>query len=144
MKVSEIEITYSNKNSNRVKISKSIDAYEIAIQHWSSNTIELQEEAKIILLNRANIVIGIYHLSKGGISGCIVDIKLILSIALKTITSGIILIHNHPSGEIMPSTQDFSITEKLKLGCKAVDLILLDHLIITPTRYYSMADKGDL
>ena len=142
MKVSEIEVTYSNKNTDKVKITQSKDAYEVAIQHWNLNTIELQEEAKVILLNRANVVIGIYNLSKGGVSGCIVDIKLILSVSLKAVASGIILIHNHPSTALKPSSQDAKITDNLKAACKLVDIMLLDHLIINPTMYYSMADNG--
>ncbi|GLB52783.1 DNA repair protein [Neptunitalea chrysea] len=144
MKVSEIEVTYSNKNTDKVKITQSKDAYEVAIQHWNLNTIELQEEAKVILLNRANVVIGIYNLSKGGVSGCIVDIKLILSVSLKAVASGIILIHNHPSTALKPSTQDTKITDNLKAACQLVDIMLLDHLIINPTMYYSMADNGDI
>ncbi|WP_378185896.1 JAB domain-containing protein [Aquimarina sp. W85] len=106
------------------------------------DTIEFQEEVKVILLNKANVVLGIYQLSKGGIAQSIVDIKIILSVALKTHSSSIVLIHNHPTGTLVPSNADIQITQKLIQACKAVDLILLDHLIISKEGYYSLADNG--
>lgn len=144
MKVSEIKVSYSNTNRNRIKITKSEDVFDIAKRYWNLETIELQEEAKVLLLNRANIVIGIYNLSTGGITACIVDIKLILSVALKAVASSIILIHNHPSGNLKPSRADIDITKKLKDATKLLDLDLLDHVIITKEDFYSFSDNGDL
>ena len=144
MKVSEIKVSYSNTNRNRIKITKSEDVFDIAKRYWNIDTIELQEEAKVLLLNRANIVIGIYNLSTGGITACIIDIKLILSVALKAVASSIILIHNHPSGNLKPSRADIDITKKLKDATKLLDLDLLDHVIITKEDFYSFSDNGDL
>jgi len=104
----------------------------------------LQEEVKVILLNRANIVIGIYEMSKGGITGSVVDNRIILAVALKCNATGIVMVHNHPSGNIVPSEQDKVITKKLKNACSILDLTLLDHLIITKERYYSFSDSGIL
>lgn len=141
MKVAEIEVSYSSSNDEIVKITKSQDAYDLVLTHWNLNTIELQEEVKLILLNRANIVLGIHNLSKGGISQSIVDIKLVLSIALKCNASSIIMAHNHPSGNLKYSKSDKNITSKLKDACRIVDLVLFDHLIVTNSGYYSFADK---
>jgi len=142
MKVNEITVSYSNDNPNKVKITSSKSVYELVKCHWDYNLIELQEEVKVVLLNRANMVLGIYDLSKGGISGCIVDIKLVLSVALKALTSHIILVHNHPSGNLKPSEADKSITNKLNKACDIVDITLLDHLIITKEAYLSFKDEG--
>jgi len=142
MKVNEIKISYSNLNSEKVKIKDSQSVYEIVKNHWDDNLIELQEEVKVVLLNRANIVIGIYDLAKGGISGCIVDIKLVLSVALKALTSHIVLVHNHPSGNLKPSEADKRITKKLSNACEIVEITLLDHLIITKDNYYSFKDES--
>lgn len=144
MKVREINVSYSNGNKDKVKIHHSQDAYKIALEHWDKNTIELQEEAKVLLLNRANMVIGIFNLCRGGITSCIIDIKLILSVALKTVASSIILVHNHPSGNLKPSKADKDITHKLKVAANIVDVELLDHLIITKEGYHSLADNGDM
>jgi len=144
MKVCEINVSYSNENKDKIKIVNSNDAYAIALKQWNLDTIELQEEAKVLLLNRANIVIGIYNLSKGGITSCIIDIKLILSVALKAVASGIIIIHNHPSGNLKPSQADLDITSKLNKASKTVDINLLDHLIITKEDYYSLSDNGKM
>ena len=114
------------------------------MKHWNLDIIEYQEEFKIILLNRANIVLGIYEMSKGGISGTVVDVRIILGVALKCNASSIIMVHNHPSGKSTPSDTDKSITKRLKEACSLLDLSLLDHLIITKEAYYSFTDEGIL
>ncbi len=142
MKVAEIKVSYNLPNNNRVKIQDSNTLYKIALQYWNIDTMEMQEEIKVLLLNRANEVLGIYELSKGGISGTVLDIKLLLSVTLKCLASGIALIHNHPSGNLKPSKADIQITKKVKKACKYVDIVLLDHLIISKNDYYSFADNG--
>ena len=144
-KVSEIQLSYSNKYriSERPQISSSQSAYEILKQVWSDK-IEFIEEFNVLLLNRANRVLGVVNISKGGVSGTVVDAKVIFSAALLANSSSIILAHNHPSGNMNPSSSDLDITRKLKNGAKLLDLTVLDHLIITPDAYYSMADEGVL
>lgn len=144
MKVAEIKVSYSNRNKDKVKITSSQSVYNLAINHWDLNIIEFQEEVKVILLNRANVVLGVYEMSKGGISGTVVDIRIILAVALKTNASGIILIHNHPSGNLEPSVVDKQITNRLKEACKLLDIALLDHVIISPLTYFSFSDRGIL
>ena len=138
--ISEIKVSYKPIN-NRVKISSSKNVYETLLSIWSEDTIELLEEVKILLLNKANEILGVYHLSKGGVSGAFVDVKLVLSIALKGNASSLILAHNHPSGNLKPSQNDIALTKKVKDGAKLLDLVLLDHLIITTDSYYSFSDE---
>lgn len=78
------------------------------------------------------------------ITSCIIDIKLILSVALKTVASSIVLLHNHPSSNLKPSKADIDITNKLKIAATTLKIVLLDHLIITKDGYYSLADNGEL
>ena len=86
--------------------------------------------------------LGIYHLSKGGIAGTVVDPKIVFSVALKSAASSLILIHNHPSGNLQPSEADKTITKKLVDAAKLLDINVLDHLIISIESYYSFADEG--
>lgn len=141
MEVAEIKVSYSNTNLERIKVTNSQILYRSILKQWNLDIIELQEEVKIILLNRANIILGQYEMSKGGASGTVVDIKIILGIALKCNASSIVIVHNHPSGSLEPSEPDKSITKKLKEACKLLDLSLLDHLIITTQGYYSFSDN---
>ncbi|HKK67994.1 MAG TPA: JAB domain-containing protein, partial [Bacteroidales bacterium] len=96
----------------------------------------------VMLLNRGNRVLGFYQISVGGISGTVVDVKLILQAAIKTNASGILLGHNHPSGTLEASDADLKITRKVKSACSFMDISVLDHIIITADTYLSMADEG--
>ena len=131
MKIAEINVSYSTNQTDKIKLTDCREVYNFIISKWNLNIIEFQEESKIILVNRGNFVIGIHDLSKGGISGTVVDIKIILSVALKCHASGIVLVHNHPSGNLIPSESDKQITKKLKQACELLELKLLDHLIIS-------------
>jgi len=144
MEVAEIKVSYSNSNLEKVKVTNSQNIFDFVIKHWNQDIIEYQEEVKIVLLNRANIVLGIYEMSKGGKSGIIVDIRIILGVALKCNASSIIMIHNHPSGKLVPSDADVKITKGLKDACRLMEIGLLDHLIITREEYYSFSDEGTL
>lgn len=144
MEVAEIKVSYSNNNPDRVQVTNSQMMFEVIMKHWDYNILEYQEQVKVILLNRANIVLGIYELSKGGISGTVVDIRIILGVALKCNASAIILVHNHPSGKLVPSEPDKAITKRLKEACNLLEVYLLDHLIISKFGYYSFADEGTL
>ena len=87
-------------------------------------------------------MLGIYNVSKGGISSTIVEIRHILYIALKTNSTGIILAHNHPSGNLKPSSTDINLTRKIKNACELMDLNLTDHIILTKDNYYSFMEGG--
>ena len=106
---------------------------------------ELQhEEFWIIYLNNSNKVIQKNQLSKGGITGTLVDVRLVLKNALEVGAVGLILAHNHPSGTLKPSDADKQITTKLKIAAESLDIKVLDHLIITENAYFSFADESIL
>jgi len=100
------------------------------------------EEFWLLLLNRNNGVIKQIRLSVGGVSGCVVDSKLLFHHALKHIASGIVLCHNHPSGNLNPSIQDKVITDTIKSAAKFLDIALIDHVIIANGSFFSFADEG--
>lgn len=142
--VSEVELIYHSKvnPTDRPKIISSDTAFDIFLEAWDLNKMHLVEHFNILLLNKANHCIGFSHISSGGVSSCIVDPKIVFATALKANASNIIAAHNHPSGNLKPSTADILITERLAMLGKAMELPLLDHLIITPLKYYSFAEDG--
>jgi DNA repair protein RadC len=123
----------------RPQVKCSADAYNAI----ASLLLDLpQEEFWILLLNRANRVVGRERISSGGLSATIVDARVIFQKAISGLACSIILCHNHPSGNTKPSQADIDITRKLKKGGEALDITVLDHLIIAETGYYSFADEG--
>jgi len=104
----------------------------------------LHEEFWILFLNRSNKVITRMKLSQGGISGTVTDVRLVMKKAIECLASGIIVCHNHPSGNLNPSESDSKITQKIKEAGNLMDIQLLDHLIISDKDYYSFADNGGL
>lgn len=143
-KVAEVELSYKSKvrASDRPQITSSKDAYEILLKAWDENKIEFVEQFKVLFLNRANKVLGIYDVSSGGITGTVADPRVIFASALKANCCGIIISHNHPSGNLKPSRQDEDLTQKIKQAGQLLDINLLDHLIVTNEAYYSFADEG--
>jgi DNA repair protein RadC len=121
------------------KISSSRDAYLILNPKLADLP---HEEFWMVLLNRANKVIKTESLSKGGISGTVVDVRLVSKSAIENNSSSVILAHNHPSGNLKPSQQDLDITKKTKEALKLFDINLFDHLIIGDQQYFSFADEG--
>ena len=143
--VAEIEITYRSnvKPSDRIKVNRSQDCY-LLLRDLFGNKIEIYEQFYILLLNRANRILGFVKISEGGVSGTVVDPKKIFQIALKANASGIILAHNHPSGNIQPSASDEAITAKIVAAGKFLEISVLDHLVITNECYFSFSDEGRL
>ncbi len=141
--IAEIEVKYSlnGEQKERVKISNSQDAYEAFISKWNLNTIEIREEFKVLLLNRANEVLGVYTLGKGGITGVSIDVRLLFGIVLKSGSTAIITAHNHPTGNLTPSKQDILIHKKIKNIAKMMDVSLLDNLIISRDSFFSFEDN---
>ncbi len=123
---------------DRVKITSSNVAYQLLHKRLSDLP---HEEFWILLLNRANQVIKEQYMSKGGISGTVVDVRLVCKAAIEHNASGLVIAHNHPSGQIAPSEQDKAITKKLKEALKTFEISLLDHLIIGDQKYFSFADE---
>ena len=143
--ISEITVSYFPpvKPSHRSVINSSQDAFTALSAFFNEDTLQLQEQFVILYLNRTNRVIGGYRLSQGGITGTVADIRLILSVALKAVATGVILGHNHPSGNLQPSRQDIELTGKIKQAAELMDIKVLDHLIISSEgNFLSIADEG--
>ena len=143
LKVAEVKLTYktSVKASDRPQINSSIEVYKVLKENWNFEIIEFIEEFKIILLNRANRVLGIVPISVGGTAGTIADPKVIFVSALKCNASSVILVHNHPSGNLKPSQADIELTRKLKTAGQFLDLPVIEHIILTKDGYLSFADE---
>jgi len=125
----------------RIKITSATDVFN----EISPFVADLNhEEFWVFYLNRANIVLRKEKISSGGITGTVIDNKIILKKALLNLASSIILVHNHPSGNLNPSIQDKKVTRKMKLACELLEINLLDHLIIAGNSYYSFADELEL
>ncbi|OFY36269.1 MAG: hypothetical protein A2W91_05585 [Bacteroidetes bacterium GWF2_38_335] len=139
----KVRIVYSKKLSRDQirKISSSRDAYQVFKDIWSGQ-MDTREEMMFLLLDRSNNVLGYHILSMGGITGTVADLRLLFSVALKSLATSVILAHNHPSGNLSPSEQDITLTRKIKEAGQIMDIQLLDHLIMTRDAYYSFADEG--
>lgn len=145
--VCELTVTYKPKvkAADRYLIRSSEDACKLLMQSaFHTDTLEYKEYVKLVLLNNANRVLGIATISEGGMNSTIVDVRLILQTALLAHATAIILTHNHPSGERMPSRHDDMITKKIKEATGVVDILLHDHIIVTRDGYYSYKDEGRL
>ena len=125
--------------TEKPKISSSRDAYELL----KANLLDLpHEEFWAVLVNRANRVIRKVQISQGGVAGTVADPKIIFKNAVEDLASGIIVAHNHPSGNLTASQADIDLTKKVKEGAKLLEMQLLDHLIIAGQKYFSFADEG--
>ncbi len=144
--VSEIELSYKPviRPSDRPKIVNQDDAYRLFINTWDATKIELVEQFKVMLLNHAGRVLGICTLSSGGITSTVVDPRQIFSVALKANATQIILAHNHPSGNLKASNQDYEVSRKLKAAGQLLDIRVSDHLIVSVEGFYSLASEGVL
>ena len=142
--VAEIELIYKSRvnASERPKIGSCKDAYRILMQSWDQNKLEFIEEFKILLLNQGSRVLGIYDVSKGGITGTFADVRIVFAAALKANAVGIILAHNHPSGQLIPSIADKQLTERIRQAGQIMDIAVLDHLIVTSEGFCSFVDEG--
>jgi len=141
--ISEIKIKYQpiKLGNGNIKIRSSNDAYDVILKHWNKDTIELQEEFKVLLLNNSNEVLGIYEMTKGGMTSTLVDVKLLFAVVLKSCATAIITVHNHPSGKLKPSESDKVIFRKIKEISNLLDINYLDNLIITQKGKYSFNDE---
>lgn len=144
--VSEVELTYKNNvpYNQRQKISNSQGAYEILTNLFPENTMNYRETFIVLYLNRANQVLGYSVISQGGTSSTTVDIKMVIQTALLANASCIMLAHNHPSGNLRPSSDDNRITNRIIEAARLFDITVLDHIIITNESYYSFTDNGNI
>lgn len=127
------------ENSQKKAITSSADAFEAVLPLLGDLP---HEEFVVLILNRANHIINKFRLSKGGVAGTVVDQKIVFKEALEHLASGIILCHNHPSGNLKPSNEDLSLTKKLKQAGELFDIKVMDHIIVAGNSYFSFADEG--
>lgn len=139
--VGELKVTYTRTSQKTVKINCSRDAADF-IRPYFDEFMDNHEEFKIIHLNNANTIANVHHLSKGGQTGTLMDVRLVLREALQINCQACVAVHNHPSGSLRASKGDMDCTRKLKKALALIDISLLDHIIITREDYYSLADEG--
>ncbi|MCC9033015.1 JAB domain-containing protein [Chryseobacterium sp. Ch-15] len=140
--VNEIKLSYSRKGNCERSISSSVDAVDIFREHFDADEMDYRESFFALYLNQANRVLGIKKISECGISSTLVDVRIILQAALLCNASGIIISHNHPSGNLKPSSCDIKMTTQIKEAAKLMSMTLLDHVIMTSDSHMSFADEG--
>ena len=140
--IAEVQISYSShvKAKDRIKVCGSYDAADAFRKIWPA--YDHIEFSYLLMLNRQNQILGYHQLSKGGMTGAVVDVRVIFQVALKSCATSLILAHNHPSGNLDVSDADRKITNQIKQAGVILDIPLLDHLIMTTDSYLSMADEG--
>lgn len=127
----------------KVKITNSKISADF-IKQFYNNDIEIFESFFVLLLNQANLTIGYAKISQGGITGTVADVRLIAKYTVDSLATQVIIAHNHPTGNLLPSQADIEITKKIKQTLNIFDVNLLDHLILTADSYYSFADEGKI
>ena len=140
MLAKEYKLSCTTNEMQSVKVMGPADAVVFA-RNFFGDDIDIYESCFIILTNRANKIIGWYKVSSGGLDAVIVDKKIICKVAIDALASGVILVHNHPSGDSKPSNADIKATRDVKDCLKMFDITLLDHIILTSTEYYSFTDE---
>lgn len=138
----EVELTFKKDMYffGDVKSAHDVGSF---IRHKILNGIEVQEHFIALFLNTANQVIGYYHHSSGTLTSTLVDIQLLAATALRVLARGVVIAHNHPSGNLRPSEADRSITQRIRTALQYFDIKLLDHLILTAKGYYSFAEERE-
>lgn len=142
--INEVQLEFEKKLFSKNKITCSDNAAQLSREIFKAtkSCIELKEYFFVIMLNRANEVLGYVKIGEGGISGAVADLRLAYATAIKCLASGIILLHNHPSANLTPSSTDKSLTKKFVEAGHILDIAVLDHIILTAGKYYSFADEG--
>jgi len=142
----EVTLNYKYHNpsiKDRPLITNSSDAVEVIKLVIDMQRIALQEQFIVIYLNQANKVIGTMNVFSGSIKSTVIDIKLILASGILLMSSGVIVAHNHPSGNLKPSREDLALTKRLSTALQYMEMKLVDHFIITPDDdYLSFANEG--
>lgn len=141
--IDKISLVRESTTINKTKISSSRDIEQFTRQLYNG-TLTIFESFYIVLLNNSNTTVGYVCISNGGITGTLVDVRLVLKYVLETLAVAVILVHNHPSGTLLPSQADKDITTKIKKALSLVDVTVLDHIILTETSYFSFADDNIL
>lgn len=143
MEVKKYEITIKSENMNFImEPIRSSHQAEQFVRKFYHEDINIYESVFIILLNRSNNAIGYAKIAQGGVTGSVVDGKIVCKYAIDTLASGVILVHNHPSGNTSPSESDRIMTDAIRKQLALFDIQLLDHIILTDDDYYSFADNN--
>lgn len=146
--VGEVTTTYKRNSSDHMMdlphITCATEAVEQFRKVWKPDSMEHHESMYALFVNRANRVLGWGHIGSGGIGGVVCDPKIVFQKALLANASGFFIAHNHPSGKLNPSREDIAITKKLKEAGKAIEIELLDHLILSESSYWSMTNECDI
>jgi DNA repair protein RadC len=142
----EVTLNYKYHNpsiKDRPLITNATDALEVIKLVIDMQRIALQEQFIVIYLNQANKVIGTMNVFSGSVKSTVIDIKLILASGILLMSSGVIVAHNHPSGNLKPSREDLTLTKRLSTALQYMEMTLVDHFIITPDDdYLSFANEG--
>jgi DNA repair protein RadC len=139
---SEISIQYKREILHKEPMRLALDVYEWVRPRWNEELINLQEQLMALYLNNASQLISYRLISTGNIRGTIIDVQLVTCLALHTMASKVIVVQNHPSGKLEASKSDIKITKQIKGALELIDVLLLDHLIITDDFYLSMHGHG--
>ena len=140
-KITKTKTVLKSDKFENLKILSSQDVANVLRKLFDSDTINAYEQAFILFLNKSNKINGYYHHSSGGIDGTVMDIQMISGMALKSLSKGVIIAHNHPSGNINPSESDKEITKQLKEALELFNIKLMDSIILTDSSYFSFADE---
>jgi DNA repair protein RadC len=141
--ISELKLKRIETKIRNAQIKSSINASDYA-RHFYNDDLTIYESVFLILLNQQNITIGFAKISQGGVTGSVVDPKLLFKYCIDSLATSFILIHNHPSGNLKPSRSDIELTGNIKEGAKLINCKLIDHIILTKDNFFSFADEGIL
>lgn len=143
IQIREVQVSYQPLKGKLFQVKSVDNAFKYLSRAYDEGTIGLCEEFMVLLLNRANCVIGCLRLSKGGLTGTVVDMRILFATALKALASSIVLAHNHPSNHLKTSDADLQLTKQIKDAGKLLDIMVIDHLILgTDNNYLSFANEG--
>jgi DNA repair protein RadC len=144
IKLPELKIKVKATKGDEFYIKNSDDVVNVLRSIFNADTLQWTEEFILVCLNRAHKVIGYYKVGAGGFSAVVCDVKVIMTMALQSSASSLIVAHNHPSGNLKPSENDRKMTDKINGACKLLDMTLLDHIILTADSSYSFSEEGQL
>jgi DNA repair protein RadC len=142
--MAELKVSYKRNGKLTGSVTQPIHAEAYLRKIWDGDTIELYEEVVLLCLNTANEVFGWVKISSGGLDRSIIDSRVVFSIALQAGAAGIILAHNHPSGNLKPSEEDLRVTRKIAEGGNLLGIRLLDHVILGPDDFVSLHELGHI
>ncbi|MGY0426431.1 MAG: JAB domain-containing protein [Polaribacter sp.] len=140
--VSEISVSYSHTYKRKIKITDAYSAEKTLRKMWDAQLMSIQEQFCVLFLNNANEVVGFRCLSTGTLTASLIDFRILFGLACKSLSSGIIIAHNHPSGTLKASKADIDVTNKIKRAGEMLDIKLLDHVILTKNSFVSLAQQG--